>query len=70
MWKLQRDFDVLVLHDLQDLQALGSLTTIWVPLSDTWDTAFKMIIEKATQLISLLWKSDGKESFLNRWPIR
>ena len=23
----QRDFDVLVLHDLQDLQALGSLTT-------------------------------------------
>jgi hypothetical protein len=26
-----------VLHDLQDLQALGSLTTIWPPLSDTWD---------------------------------
>jgi hypothetical protein len=34
----RRDFDVLVLHDLQDLQALGSLTTIWPPLSDTWDT--------------------------------
>ena len=37
MWKLQRDFDVLVLHDLQDRQALGSLTTIWSEFSDTWD---------------------------------
>jgi len=34
----QRDFDVLMLHDLQDLQALGSLTTIWWHLSDTWYT--------------------------------
>jgi len=38
MWKLRRDFDVLVLHDLQDRQALGSLTTIMSDLSDTWDT--------------------------------
>jgi len=33
----RRDFDVLVLHDLQDLQVLGSLTTIWLHFSDTWD---------------------------------
>ena len=26
-----------MLHDLQDLQALGSLTIIWRPFSDTWD---------------------------------
>jgi hypothetical protein len=25
------------LHDLQDLQVLGSLTTIWLHFSDTWD---------------------------------
>jgi hypothetical protein len=31
---LRRDFDVLVLHDLQ---ALGSLAKIWPPFSDTWD---------------------------------
>jgi hypothetical protein len=27
-----------VLHDLQDRQALGSLTTIWLPFSEAWDS--------------------------------
>jgi len=26
-----------MLHDLQDLQALGSLTEIWYYFSDAWD---------------------------------
>src|SRR5437762_5907448 len=27
-----------MLHDLQDRQVLGSLTTIWYEFSDAWDT--------------------------------
>ena len=48
IWKLRRDFDVLVLHDLQDLQELGSLTTIWWHLSEAWDKGKQEFIQLAT----------------------
>ena len=32
-----------MLHDLQDLQALGSLTKIWLHFSDTWDKIYSKV---------------------------
>jgi hypothetical protein len=32
-----------VLYDLQDRQALGSLTTIWCTFGDTWDKVFELV---------------------------
>ena len=39
-----------MLHNLQNLQALGSLTTIWRPFSDTWDTG---LYEQDSGIINL-----------------